>query len=172
LPKGTSPSALTIILKIAGENLFAQCLLITRTKNELNTLLEQYRMDDMVSMHHRLPEHLRRRLKIAAAQRGLAMTDIINQSIEMWLDQEFERMADERVANGSIPAAVSCLMNVQPSQMNALLRNLPKDRIVLILSAFGVEPDTRHSFLALIHQLTLAIEQEQAKQASRAENDR
>lgn len=115
-------------------------------------------MNEMVSMHHRLPEALRRRLKVAAAQRDLAMTDIINQAIEMWLDQEFERMADERITNGSIPAAVSALTNAEPSEVNALVRNLPKDRIILISTALGTDPDPRHSFAGLISQLINAVE--------------
>lgn len=115
-------------------------------------------MEEMVSMHHRLPPNLRRRLKVAAAQRDLAMTDVINQAIEMWLDQEFERMADERITNGSIPAAVSALTNAEPSEVNALVRNLTKDRVILISTALGAEPDPRHSFAGLINLLTNAVE--------------
>jgi hypothetical protein len=115
-------------------------------------------MEEMVSMHHRLPPSLRRRLKIASAERDLAMTDVINQAIEMWLDQEFERMADERITNGSIPAAVSALTNAEPSEINAMVRNLSKDRVILISTALGADPDPRHSFAGLINQLTNAVE--------------
>jgi predicted DNA-binding protein len=116
-------------------------------------------MEEMVSMHHRMPTELRQRLKIAAAQRGLAMTDIINQAIEMWLDQEFERMVDERVISGSIPAAVSALVNSEPELTHSLVRNLPKERIILISTALGADPDPRHSFGGLVNQLMLVIEE-------------
>lgn len=117
-------------------------------------------MEEMVSMHHRLPTELRQRLKVSAAQRGLAMTDIINQSIEMWLDQEFERLADERLVSGSIPSAVSALVNSDPGLLHSLVRNLPKERIILISTALGADPDPRHSFGGLINQLVLAVEKE------------
>lgn len=115
-------------------------------------------MEEMVSMHHRMPTELRQRLKVAAAQRGLAMTDIINQSIEMWLDQEFERLADERLVSGSIPAAVSALVNSEPGTLHFLVRNLPKERVILISTALGADPDPRHSYGGLINQLMLAVE--------------
>jgi hypothetical protein len=122
-------------------------------------------MTDFVSMHHRIPPTLRKRLKIAAAERDLPMTDIINQAIEMWLDQEFERMADERITHGSIPAAVSVLTNAEPDEVNALIRNLPKDRLILISMALGAEPDPRHSFAGLVSQLTKAVETARAGRA-------
>ncbi|TLX16052.1 hypothetical protein [Rhizobium sp. MHM7A] len=122
-------------------------------------------MEEMVSMHHRLPAELRRRLKVAAAQRDLAMTDIINQAIEMWLDQEFERMADDTVASGSIPSAVSALVNAEPEATHSLVRNLPKDRIILISTALGADPDPRHSFGGLTSQLINAVEEERARKS-------
>jgi hypothetical protein len=122
-------------------------------------------MEEMVSMHHRLPTDLRRRLKVAAAHRDLAMTDIINQAIEMWLDQEFERLADERITHGSIPAAISALTYADPGEVNALVRNLPKDRVILISTALGADPDPRHSFAGLINQLTNAVETARAGRA-------
>lgn len=115
-------------------------------------------MAEFVSMHHRIPPTLRKRLKVAAAQRELPMTDIINQAIEMWLDQEFERMADERITNGSIPAAVSALTNADPSMLNALVRNIPKDRVILISTALGADVDPRYSYAGLINQLIGAVE--------------
>jgi predicted DNA-binding protein len=115
-------------------------------------------MEEMVSMHHRMPKELRKRLKVASAQRGLAMTDIINQAVEMWLDQEFERMADERLAYGSIPSAVSALVNSDPDTLNSLVRNLPKERIILISAELGADPDPRHSYRGLVNQLVHAVE--------------
>lgn len=125
-------------------------------------------MNDMVSMHHRLPESLRRRLKVAAAQRGLAMTDIINQAIEMWLDQEFTRMAEANLISGSIPAAISSLLHADTDSLHALIRNLSKDRITLLLTALDAEPDTRHSFGTLVNQLLNAVEDKRAYSEARS----
>jgi hypothetical protein len=95
---------------------------------------------------------------MAAAERDLSMTDIINQAITMWLDGEFDRSADNVMAYGPIHDAIDVLRKAKPEARTSLVRNVSKQRVVEIGKGMGIKSDTRFSQAVLIDNLLTTLE--------------
>lgn len=114
-------------------------------------------MEEFVSIHHRLPQNLRRRLKIAAAERDLKMTDVINQAITMWLDDEFPRQTNSIVAYGTIPEAIEELRKCSPRDRQRLMRGVSKNRAIAIGKGLGLKTDPRYSQVAIFDRVLTSL---------------
>lgn len=114
-------------------------------------------MEEFVSIHHRLPQDLRRRLKIAAAERDLKMTDIINQAITMWLGDEFLRQTNNIVSYGTIPEAIEELRKSTPNDRQRLMRGVSKNRAIAIGKGLGLRADPRYSQVTIFDKVLTAL---------------
>jgi hypothetical protein len=116
-----------------------------------------FRLEEFVSIHHRLPQDLRRRLKIAAAERDLKMTDIINQAITMWLDDEFPSQTNSVVSYGTISEAIEELRRSTPHDRHRLMRGVSKTRAIAIGKGLGLKTDPRYSQIAIFDKVLSSL---------------
>lgn len=112
---------------------------------------------EYVDHHHRMPRELRRRLKIAAAEKEMSMTDIVNEAISLWLDGAFVQIAEGTIATGPVPTAVATLRKTPRAQRQQVLINIPIARLVDIGKALDLRVDTRFSKTSVIDLINAAL---------------